>query len=279
MGGSHIHMFNSRQHSSDWQDYPQWKQDRISFDRVAEAYDIYRPGYPDALVDFVISASGLGAGGQILEVGCGTGKATRLFADRGFTMVCIEPGGNLADVARQRLAEYPGVSFEISTFEDWDARGRQFDLVLSTQAWHWVPREVGYAKAASVLRTIGSLALVWNMYPDPQGSQWDAMQQIYDRFFPPERVKDLPYLELAERRTQEIANSGYFEPPQVGTFPWLGVYSTQEYLGLLSTYSDHIALPADLREKLFTAIADLIENNGGKIEKPYAAYAYVARKK
>jgi len=260
------------------QDNPWWKQHRASFDQIAGLYDTYRPGYPDELVQFVISASQVSPSGRILEIGCGTGAATRLFAARGYEMVCVEPGASLAAVAQSRLAPGIPVSFEISTFEDWPENGWRFDLVLSAQAFHWVPVEVAYAKSSRLLLPNGSLVLIWNMYPDPQGPIWDDMQRIYDRLWPSSTKESLSYLELADRRAQEIAASGYYQPPQIGIFPWSEIYTTERYLGLLSTYSDHLALDPERRQMLFSAIAGLINSYGGQIEKPYVAYAYVAKR-
>ncbi len=258
------------------QDNPWWKQHRASFDQVAHQYDAYRPGYPDELVQFIISTSQIPPGGRILEIGCGTGAATRLFAARGYEMVCVEPGANLAAVARSRLPEGSRVSFEISTFEDWSEDDQRFDLVLSAQAFHWVPVEIAYAKSSHLLLPSGRLALVWNMYPEPQGAIWEDMNRIYARLWPSTAKETITYLELAARRAQEIAGSGYYQPPQIGVFPWFETYTTEHYLGLLSTYSDHIALDPERRQALFSAVADLINSYGGQIEKPYVAYAYVA---
>ena len=261
------------------QDDPGWKQRRASFDRVAERYDSYRPGYPDELVEFVLSSSQLPPAGRILEIGCGTGIATRKFASLGYSMVCVEPGANLAALAQKRLGTGHQVSFEVSTFEDWSDGGQRFDLVLSAQAFHWIPTDIAYAKSARILQPGGCLALVWNMYPDPQGTIWEEMRLIYDRLWPSKYEKRLTYLELAERRAEEIAGSGFFDPAQTGKFPWSETYTTERYLGLLSTYSDHIALESEQRNKLFSAIEDLVESNDGQIEKPYVAYAYVALKR
>ena len=53
---------------------------RTTFNTSAEWYDRIRPGYPEALIDDVINLSAIPAGGRILEIGCGTGKATERFA-------------------------------------------------------------------------------------------------------------------------------------------------------------------------------------------------------
>ena len=72
---------------------------RATYDEVALLYDQARPGYPEALFDDVVSLSGIPPGGRILEIGCGTGQATVPLAQRGYPILCIELGENLAALA------------------------------------------------------------------------------------------------------------------------------------------------------------------------------------
>ena len=62
-------------------------EQRFTFDQVASVYREARPGYPDALVDDVVSHADLKPNDRILEVGCGTGQATMSFAKRGFPIL------------------------------------------------------------------------------------------------------------------------------------------------------------------------------------------------
>lgn len=78
-----------------------WKKDSRSFDTVAELYEAYRPSYPVPLIEQVIFATGVPKDARILEIGSGTGKATELFAPRGYPILCIEPGRYLADCQKK----------------------------------------------------------------------------------------------------------------------------------------------------------------------------------
>ncbi|NOK62449.1 MAG: class I SAM-dependent methyltransferase [Chloroflexi bacterium AL-W] len=109
---------------------------RETFDEVAQLYDAVRPGYPDALFDAVVEFARLPDDAQILEIGAGTGKATLPFAQRDYTMHCLEPGTNLASVIAHNLREYPKVTIEPVSFEVWPLREQAFDLVISAQAFH-----------------------------------------------------------------------------------------------------------------------------------------------
>src|SRR5579872_557078 len=139
---------------------------KATFDAVAARYDAVRPSYPESLVQAVIDLTGLPEEGRILEIGCGTGQATLPFASRGYRLLCLEPGRNLADVAAHNLRAYPWVTIQSVTFEDWSPEEEAFDLVMSAQAFHWIPAEIGYPGAARALKPAGSIALFWNLSPE-----------------------------------------------------------------------------------------------------------------
>lgn len=256
-----------------------WKKDSQSFDSVADLYETYRPSYPAELIEDIVKLSGIRADGEILEVDSGTGKATRLFAQRGFFMLCLEPGQNLIDMAKTQLSDYPQVQFARGRFEEWEANQRKFDLLISAQAFHWVPQEVRFVKAASVLKPQGHMALFWNMYPGMEGTIRHELDEIYRKHAPELFKENFPLEKLIQERAASLAAEREFEKVVVRTYPWAQQYETSAYLGLLNTYSDHLRLPEPRRQVLFAAIADLIEQHGGHIEKPYLAVLYMARRK
>ena len=170
-----------------------WKEESQRFDGVAHLYETYRPSYPTELIDDIVAISGSQSEAKILEIGSGTGKATRLFAQRGFSILCLEPGQNLIEVAKERLISYPRIRFERSRFEEWEAGQRKFDLLISAQAFHWVPPKVRFVKAASVLKPHGHLALFWNEYPGMDGADWCATWMRFTANKCPELVReDIP---------------------------------------------------------------------------------------
>jgi ubiquinone/menaquinone biosynthesis C-methylase UbiE len=255
-----------------------WKEESQRFDGVADLYDVYRPSYPPELIDSIITVSGIQPEERILEIGSGTGKATLLFAQRGLSILCLEPGQNLIEVATEKLKSYPQVSFERVRFEDWEASQGEFDMVISAQAFHWVPKEVRYAKAASVLKQQGHLALFWNMHPDTEGEIGCDLSQVYRKRVPELIKRNIPSEQLIQSRARSLSECGYFEEVVVRTYPWSARYKTKDYLGLLNTYSDHLRLSDQRRSVLFEEIAEVIEQHGGHIEKPYLAVLFMARK-
>src|ERR1051326_4367553 len=120
------------------------KRRRTPYDEIAQLYDQARPGYPEALFDDVVSLSGIVPGGRILEIGCGTGKATVPLARRGYRILGIELGANLAAVAQRNLAGYPEAEVRIGAFEEWPVEGEAFDLVIAATAFHWLDPAIAY---------------------------------------------------------------------------------------------------------------------------------------
>jgi SAM-dependent methyltransferase len=256
---------------------------RATFDRVAPLYDRARPCYPGALFDDVVSLSGVPPGGRILEIGCGTGQATVPLARRGYRILCVELGENLAAAARRKLAVYPQVEVRTGAFENWPIEEGAFDLAVSAEAFHWLDQAIAYRKIALALRPGGAIALFWNRHVQSDESEgfFEAAHEIYKREAPElveEEELNLPRPDEVSGRSAEIDETGLFGEVTVRKYRWDAEYDAASYIRLLSTYSGHINLDSTARERLFRGIAELIDAEfGGRIIKGYLSVLYVAR--
>lgn len=252
---------------------------RTIFDNVAKLYDEVRPGYPEPLIEDVIALSEIEPGGGILEIGCGPGKATIPFARRGYAMFCLELGRDLASLASENCRSYPDVRVVNISFEDWPLRSEAFDLVISAQAFHWISPEVRFSKTAAALKDGGSLALFWNHKPDPKTVFFDALTEVYHQKAP--ELADSLYKpspeELIKRIAKAIERSRLFGEVVIRRYPWSERYTTEGYLKLLNTYSDHLNLEHERRRDLFESIGALIDEFGGVVDRPYLAVLYCAK--
>jgi len=233
-------------------------------------YDAARPSYPSAVIDDVVARSGAQ---RALEVGAGTGKATVLFGQRGLDIVALEPGGQLAAVLRERVR---GMRVEVveSMFEACALTG--FDLVYAATAFHWVEPSVRYVRAAEALRPEGALALIMHEKAPMDPATHADFNTAYAKHFgwPP---WDPHYLEKTEAKwVDEINASGRFGAVHVGRFPWSASYTSDEYIALIDTYSDHAVQPDDKRLPLYDDIRAAIDRRGGSVEIPYLTFEFLA---
>ena len=241
-----------------------------SFGEAAEQYERARPSYPVELVDALMAEQP----GRVLDVGCGTGKAGRLFAARRCDVTGVEPDARMASVAREH-----SLDVEVASFEEWDAQGRMFDLVISGQAWHWVDPTIGAAKAATVLRPDGRLALFWN-YIHLDGEMKAALDAVYQAHAPTmlanyvlgTRAKD------AHAFRDALASTRMFTVPWIRQYDWEDRMSRAEWLDLLPTQSDHRVLPAAQRSRLLAGISDAIDELGGSVLVHWETELIVARR-
>jgi SAM-dependent methyltransferase len=235
---------------------------RTSFDRRAELYDEVRPSYPREVADAVLAD--VPDGGRLLEIGAGTGKATRWFAPHR-AVTALEPGEHLAAVLRRNAPEARVVE---TTFEAWEPDG-VYDVVYAAQSIHWIAPEVRYVKAARVARAI---AVIRNEKGAMERADLDA---IYARWFGAAKPDSVGH--ARDEIVGEIAASGAFGPATVGSWAWSERYATARYLALLDTYSDHAVLAADVRTGLYADVADAIERRGGAIDIAYVTLLIRAR--
>ena len=73
--------------------------------------------------------------------------------------------------------------------------------------------------------------------------------------------------------------SGLFEDVKVRHFDWEVSYSAGEYIGLLDTFSGHIAMDAWRRDRLYGEIRRrLAERPDGRVRRHWGAALHVARR-
>jgi SAM-dependent methyltransferase len=234
------------------------------FGTVAEQYDRYRPSYPEQMVDDLLAA----APRAVLDIGCGTGKAARLFAGRGVPVLGVEIDPQMAAVARRH-----GIEVEVSGFEDWPDRGRRFDLIVCGQAWHWIDPAVGGPKAARLLAAGGTLALFWN-FAEPAPDDKQVIDDVYARLAPellrpPDAGDDQAHL-------RAVRATGAFSSVEPTTYPAERVWPLEEWLGNLGTQSNHVLLGPRL-PALLAGLREALAARGGGVRTTGGTYLIRAR--
>jgi len=143
------------------------------FARGAEAYEIGRPGYPDAALE----ALGLAPGLRVLDLAAGTGKLTRALVAGGATVVAVEP------VAQMRAALPEEAEALDGTAEAIPLPDESVDLVTVAQAFHWFDGHAALVEIHRVLRPRGRLAVIWNRRVDE-----DAVNRAIREIVEPHRA-------------------------------------------------------------------------------------------
>jgi SAM-dependent methyltransferase len=240
------------------------------FNEVPELYDRVRPRYPDKLFTDLAAITRMDRRSSVLEVGCGTGQATRSLAALGYSVTAIEPGVEMAALARHRIATFGNVKVETSTFEEWDDRGRRFDVLVAASAWHWVDPSISWRRAHDVLRPGGWMALLDNVVVRRQGEPevYAETADLHERFSPgnpdwghPPLEDDAPIMDKS--RVPVGDPCGWFGPTILRWHPNVQWFNGDGFADLLRSTSLYRKLDHDVREPLLDAIAERIRTRMG----------------
>ena len=256
---------------------------RSLFGQDAAGYDAARPGHPKRVYDILVERCGLRQGTAVLEIGPGTGQATRRLLELGADpLVAVEPDPALAEF----LAHATGrrVTIVGSPLEEADLETCAFGLATAASSFHWVDEPVGLAKIVASLRPGGWWAMWWTLFGQP--GRKDAFMAAVDHLF-----EDLPsspsggsgsgrpsFALDAYERLGALAQAG-FPNLHHELITWPFSWDTGGIRGLYGTFSPIRSLDERRREALLDEVARVAEHEfGGRVERMLTTSLYTARK-
>jgi SAM-dependent methyltransferase len=254
---------------------------RATFDEDAAAYDRTRPVAPAHVFDELVALADLRPGSPVVEIGPGTGQATRALAARGLRIVALELGPRLAALARRNLAPFPGVEVVTTSFEAWDPGDARFDAVVACNSFHWIDPAVRFALAAAVLRPRGRLVVLAtsSVVPDDADRFWWDVQDDWaavgvERVDPatkdPDRIGDFG---------PAVRASGLFEEPTIRRHRFDVTFTADDYAANLSTQSGVKRIPPEAQVELIRRVRRRVVEGGGTLTVHLLAQLTVARRR
>ena len=163
------------------------------FSRQADIYAKYRPTYPKALIDYVLSF--VKEKNFAWDCATGNGQAALLLAPYFNRIAATDLSQKQIDhaIPDERISYSTG-SAEKTVFAD-----NSFDLIIVAQAYHWFSFDAFFQEATRVARPEGIIA-VWgyglvttrdlalqeaiqNFYTEVVGPYWDAERKYVDEAY------------------------------------------------------------------------------------------------
>lgn len=277
-----------------------WTSNRDHFDSVADTYASRRPDFPSEVFAELAPLIGLTSASTIVEVGAGTGQATVRLAELGASVVALEPGEALAQLAAVRLARFGNVEVVRSRFEDWDSGGRRFDALIAATSWHWIDPELRWRKAHDLIVPSGWLVLLSHLIVQEPGTPevyaetadlHEAHVSGHPSWGHPPTATEI--IAAAEQATGSIAavervigrapdtssTDSLFEAPVLRWFRQEQHFDARGYVELMRTTSLYGSLDGSVREPLLTAMEQRIrERMRNHVVRHYLISARLARR-
>jgi trans-aconitate methyltransferase len=241
---------------------------RLSFNEVPEIYDRVRPSYPAHLFD---TFQMLPADPEIVEVGPGTGQATKDLLARGASVLAIEIGPATAAKLRSNLSS-DRLQVTVGDFEVIENQVSEADAVFSASAYHWVSREAQTDRPAAILRPGGVVAIVDPIQVDsPEDAGFfAAAQQIYERFGQGHSGPPAPHRGSVDPAIHTVLDADpRFDSIAVRRYDWDQTYSASEYRDLMLSFSGIQMMDEPDREGLLDDIESFILSDfGDSVTRP-----------
>jgi SAM-dependent methyltransferase len=259
---------------------------RVSFDSVAEVYDRVRHSYPPlAFADlFAYLREGRDLPTpEILEIGPGTGKATRALLDAGANVTAVELGSKMASFLRGAFAGDPRLTVIEGSFEEVDLPAGSFDVIPAATAFHWVDPEVRIDKSIELLQPLGVLATLSTVQVASEVAKgfFERTSPIYDAYGESgEHGYVAPEPEAATPpEFEELCSHAGLRDAVLIRYRWDQTYSTAQYADLLRSYSNMQMMAPAAREGLISALCRLIDTDfDGYVVRPLVIALAMARR-
>ncbi|MGW4023074.1 class I SAM-dependent methyltransferase [Streptomyces sp. NPDC005009] len=247
----------------------------LSFGVVAEAYERFRPGYPAELFDMVMAYAGHPVR-TALEIGAGTGKATRLFAQRGVTVTATDPDGSMLAELRKHVPT--NVRPLQAAFEDLRP-GERYGLVYAAAALHWTNPEGRWSRMAALLEPGGVFASCGGPFRLADPAVEEAVRAARAPFLESDEIPS-PDGTPPGHETQwpgtELQRSEWFTDVRQSVIERRVTMSARDYVGHLSTISAYLVLPTAEREQVFSRITQALPD---RVEMAADITVHLARRR
>jgi SAM-dependent methyltransferase len=139
-------------------------------------YSTSRPGYPHRILDILRTELDFDGTCIVADIGSGTGLLSQLFLENGNRVLAVEPNEEMRVFAEKSLGNFHKFLSLGGTAENTGIENASVDLVIFGQALHWFDSEASSSEFARILKTNGSVCIVYN-----DRSNEDSFMKEYDQ--------------------------------------------------------------------------------------------------
>lgn len=227
-----------------------------SFDVYANNYDEIRPSYPNELFQDIFSVCNIQNTDEILEIGAGSGIATKKLEKFNCNVTAIEPGENLYKITHSYFMNKNKIQVLNTTFEDF-CTNKKFNVIATFTALHWLKNNDTYTKLSNLLNLDGRLVTVWNSFLQIDNIISDEVNNLYEKWlshiYQRKSIKEVNQgvMKKLNNRISELATNPNFNLIFLNRYLTYYHYDEKTYPQLLKTFPKIISMEDDSKREAF----------------------------
>ncbi len=226
---------------------------------------------------------GISATPRIVEIGCGSGHATRAFVEGAREYVAIDISAELIAIAERELGSHAHLRFIVGAFEDVLLPRAGFDLLVAAQSFHWIDAVAGLDKANDLLVEGGRIALFWNFVRfDGVDFLREARTIVLRHAMSFESwpdSSDARYESYATEWRHALDETGFFAPASVSSFDGSVTHSQATFLDWIGSLSWFRILSDPEKQALLDELRELLRHEAETFDVPVRSLLVRAEKR
>ena len=239
---------------------------KMRFNSIAAIYEAGRPVYPAEIFKDILMTMERGDGqdgkrlDRILEIGSGTGQIVLNLCGMADNVDCVEPGNNLMSILIAKFGSNPQIGLHECEFEEFDSPYK-YDLVVSANALHWIPKEIAFPKIRLLLKGKGWVVGMWgqSVFHD---DIYSVVTETFGKQF--SDFCDSRYSDSHESYFEEgfadFSENWGFSNCNMKKYSSERISTSQEIVHFIWSYTDVVGLSQETQENLIGALRRRIDN-------------------
>jgi len=248
------------------------KNNVASFTGRVEDFAKFRPGYPEQIISLLESKIDFSQAKDVADVGCGTGRLSRLFLNNGNLVFGVEPNDEMRLMSEKLLSKFINFISVEGSAEKTMMATNSVDVVTVGQAFHWFDLKKTKKEFKRILRKDGHVVIAWNERKN-NSQVMKAVNRILQSL-------NQEHEEAEKNLVDKSLLDTFFAVDKVGsgTFPNYQMLDLAGLKGRIRSIS-YVPETGPENKKIMDQIKDVFEkyNNGGMVKIEYTTRVYYGK--
>ncbi|MDB5258953.1 MAG: SAM-dependent methyltransferase [Candidatus Taylorbacteria bacterium] len=235
---------------------------RNNFGALSSEYESARRGYPAEVYEYLKSLT-KEENPRTLDLGCGTGLATRELKEFGFDVIGADKDAKMIEVAKKTN---PEIEYVVAPADNLPFEPETFDVITAFTAFHWFANEQYVEKFKKLLKPGGVFfaALKDNRVDDRMKAAHEQYREIVKKYAGPQ------YNSAKNYDPEPLLKKCGFGNVEEEDFQYDEWYTVDGVIKLIQSYSFWNIVPEEKRPEMVRELRELYGNNliNGLVLKP-----------